>query len=167
MLPHPQRAPNIQAIVVLQQAANSMEVADTAISLYNLGYKVPIIVTGNFSERVKELNSYYPSDLANHIELLTMQEVVIESNSMHTRAQAENICPILKEMNVTEAALVCSATHAPRALLTFMKYCPGISWHLYTSPPFGSAKEEFEKIVAYGIYENNVNLGIDKMKTIL
>ncbi len=166
MLPHPQRATGIQAIVVLQQAANSMEVADTAVSLHQLGYNVPIILTGNNSSRVKELGSYYLSELASYIERLIGQKISIESNSMNCKEQAENVYPILTEMSISEAALVCSATHAPRALLTFMKYCPGVSWHLVTSAPFGSAKEEFEKILAYGIYETAAQVGIDKTKTI-
>ena len=57
----------IGAIVVLQGGKDSMDRVNKAIELFHMGFKVPMILTGNNSPRIEELKGWYLGPLAEQI----------------------------------------------------------------------------------------------------
>ena len=114
-----------------------------------------VIMTGNSIQGAAEGNMQpYGMEAAFRTYVAPdIPEIWVDDDSFSTLDHPDNIAEtLLVRLNgATEAVLVTSSNHAPRAWLTFDKALPGISWYLVTSSPDGSAADERAKIETYGL----------------
>lgn len=107
------------AIVVLE--GDGYHRLPFAVSLYHEGWAPYIVLSGGLN--APKQGSVPIKTMANQLKKLGIPEkaIILESTSLHTRAQAEEIEKIGREHHWKRMILVASHYHQPRAFLTFLK----------------------------------------------
>lgn len=136
-----------------------------AADLYHNGYAPKIVFSGGALNY--DYGSFPASDILPHLHRLGIPEkdIIVESRSKHTQAQAIEFLKLAQENSWHRAILVASPDHQYRAYLTFLKQILNLKFDfiLFNSPannlpwyksstwgaPIDRIEQEFIKIEEY------------------